>query len=250
MKLSRVRIVILAGLALIAAFAQAGDKGKQNEGRGRVVDSGSFGVFVNQKRVATETFSVREDGNGSLTTSEFKTEGTADNAVQTSELQLTPSGDIRKYEWKEISPGKAQATVVPNNEFLMERIVRAPGEKAEEQPYLLPASTSILDDYFFSHRAILMWRYLSAACKQENAQVQCPVNQPVQFGALNPHQRSSMPLSIAFSGRDKVAIHGSERELNKFVLKSESSDWMLWLDDQFKLIRITIPSESTEVVRD
>jgi len=242
--------VILAGLALTAAVAQAGDKGKQNEGSGRVVDSGSFGVFVNEKRVATETFSIREDGNGSLTTSEFKTEGTADNAVQTSELQLTPSGEIRKYEWKEISPDKAQATVLPNNEFLIQRIVKAPGEKAEEQPYLLPASTSVLDDYFFSHRAVLMWRYLAAACKRDNGQVQCPLNQPVQFGALNPHQRSSMPLSISFSGRDKITIHGSERELNKFLLKSETSDWLLWLDDQFKLIRITIPSERTEVVRD
>ena len=41
----------------------------------------------------------------------FKTEEGTDNAAQTSELRLAPNGDIRKYEWKEISPGTAQAPV-------------------------------------------------------------------------------------------------------------------------------------------
>lgn len=250
MRLLRRLVAILAGLCLVPAVVRAGDKDRPPPATRRVVDSGSFGVFINGKRIATETFSIREDGNGSVSTSEFKTEGSTDNSVQSSELELTPSGEIRKYEWKEISPGKAQATLVPSNEFLLERVIKAPGEKAEEQPFLLPASTSVVDDYFFSHRAILMWRFLAAACKPDNGQLQCPLNQPVQFGAVNPHQRSSMPLSISFSGRDKVAIHGNERELNKFLLKSETSDWLLWLDDKFKLIRITIPSESTEVVRD
>ena len=243
-------IVLLAGLGLAIGIAHAGDKDKQNEPAGKMVDSGSFGVFMKGVRVATETFSIREDGSGSVTTSEFRTEGASDKAVQTSELQLTPTGDIRKYEWKEVTPGKAQATVAPSNEFLMERVVKSPGEKPEELPFLLPASTSILDDYFFSHRAILMWRFLAAVCRQDKGQLQCPVNQPTQFGAMNPHQRSSMPLSVSFTGRDKVTIRGTERELQKFILKSETSDWLLWLDDQFKLVRITIPSENTEVIRD
>ena len=242
--------MLLAGLCLAVGTATAGDKDKPNEAAGKIVDSGSFGVFMKGQRVATETFSIREDGSGSVTTSEFKTEGASDKAVQTSELHLTPSGEIRKYEWKEVAPGRAQATVSPSNEFLMERVVKSPGDKPEELPFLLPASTSILDDYFFSHRAILMWRFMAAVCRQDKGQLQCPVNQPTQFGAMNPHQRSSMPLTVLFSGREKVMIRGSERELNKFILKSETSDWLLWLDDQFKLVRITIPSENTEVVRD
>jgi hypothetical protein len=132
----------------------------------------------------------------------------------------------------------------------MEHISAGPDDKPVEQPFLLPASTSILDDYFFIHREILIWRYLATACKKENATIQCPANQKTQFGTMNPHQRSSVPLSLEFTGRDKVTIRGAERELNKFVLRSEGGDWTIWVDDQFKLQRILITSDATEVVRD
>jgi len=234
----------VAGILLAPVLATAGDK----PAAGKMVDSGSFGVFLNGRRIATETFSIQQNANGSVATSQFKTE--EDKAAQSSELQLTPTGEIRKYEWKELSPGKAQATVAPSNEFLMERSSRGPDEKPDELPFLLPASTSIIDDYFFIHREILVWRYLAAACKQEKGATQCPANQKTQFGTMNPHQRSSQPLSVEFSGRDKIAIRGTEQELNKFVLRSEGGDWTMWLDDQFKLQRIVIASDNTEVLRD
>ena len=143
---------------IVSAVALAGDKPKDGM---KIVDSGSFGVFMNGRRVATETFSIQQGPNGSIATSEFKTDqGNSSQTSQTSELDLSSSGDIRKYEWKELSPGKAQATVVPANEFLTEKIKKTQDDKAEEQPFLLPASTSILDDYFFSQRQILIWRYM------------------------------------------------------------------------------------------
>jgi hypothetical protein len=39
-------------------------------------------------------------------------------------------------------------------------------------------------------------------------------------------------------------------ELNHFLLKSDAGDWSLWLDDQFKLQRILVPGDNTEVLRD
>lgn len=239
----------LAGILLVPAIANAGEKDKPKDGE-QMVDSGSFGVFMNGRRVATETFSVQQSTNGSVVSSQFKTDDATNKAAQSSELQLTPGAEIRKYEWKELSPGKAQATVAPNNDFLMEHISAGPDDKPVEQPFLLPASTSILDDYFFIHREILIWRFLATACKQEKGAIQCPANQKTQFGTMNPHQRSSVPLSLEFTGRDKVTIRGAERELNKFVLRSEGGDWTMWVDDQFKLQRILITSDATEVVRD
>ena len=59
-----------------------------------------------------------------------------------------------------------------------------------------------------------------------------------------------MPLTVEFTGREKIAIRGSEQELNKFILRSEGGDWTMWLDNQFKLQKILIPSDSTEVIRD
>jgi hypothetical protein len=238
----------IACLLLFPLMAVASDKDNKSKD-GQMVDSGTLGVFINGHRVATETFSIQQTGAGSVITSEFKTDE-GEKSVQNSQLQLTPNGEIRKYEWKELSPGKAQATVAPTNDFLMERIRKGTEDKPEEQPFLLPASTNILDDYFFVHREVLIWRYLATACRQEKGDVQCPAGQKTQFGALNPHQRTSLPLSVEFTGRDKITIRGTERELNKFILRSEGGDWTMWLDNQFKLQKILIPSDSTEVVRD
>ena len=237
-----------AVVLLLNVITVAGDKDNKAK-EGQMVDSGTLGVFLHGHRVATETFSVQQNSGGSVITSQFKTDE-GEKSVQNSELQLTPNGEIRKYEWKELSPGKAQATVAPNNDFLMEHISKSPEEKPEEQPFLLPASTNIVDDYFFIHREVLIWRYLATACRQEKGEIQCPAGQKTQFGALNPHQRSSMPLTVEFTGREKIAIRGSEQELNKFILRSEGGDWTMWLDNQFKLQKILIPSDSTEVIRD
>ncbi len=248
-------LVVISLLAVILLVVgsplalQAKDKEKEPEGQ--KVDSGSFGVFMNGRRVGTETFAIYQNANGSVTQSEFKTEGTDAPAAQRSEMQLTASGQIRRYEWKELSPGKAESVVLPNEQFLTQRWTATPNEKPVEQAFLLPLSTSILDDYFFVHREVLAWRYLASACKQEKG-LQCPMKQRVQFGTLNPRQRASAPISMECLGGEKVTVHGSEREMIKLELKSESGNWGLWLESEFpfKVVRISIPGENTEVMRD
>jgi hypothetical protein len=237
--------------ALMLAFSLSGVAlAKEKGDDGQKVDSGSFGVFMNGRRVGTETFSISQNANGSVIHSEFKAEGSAGQAVQNSELQLTGAGEIRRYEWKEQSPGKAQSVVVPNDQFLTQKWSTGPQDKQQEQPYLLPAATSILDDYFFVHREVLAWKYLASACRTEKGQVQCPLKQKAQFGTMNPRQHSSAAASMEFMGREKVTVGNAEKELSKLELKSEAGSWVIWFDDQFKVLRISIPSEKTEVVRD
>jgi hypothetical protein len=231
---------MMALVGCIAASAAPMPKEKEKEHEGKNVDSGSFGVFQNGHRVGTETFSIYQTSNGSVIQSEFKTENAPTPAVQTSEMQLTASGDIRRYEWNELSPEKAESVVLPNDDFLTQKWRTGPQQKEQEQPYLLPASTSILDDYFFIHREVLAWKFLGAACKQEKGQVQCPLKQRAQFGTMNPHQHSSAPLSAEFLGREKVRLE----------LKNDAGTWQLWLDDQFKVMRMSVVGENTEVDRD
>jgi hypothetical protein len=244
-------LVALVGLCLLAASSAAAASGKDDKApTAQNVDSGSFGVFMNGRRVATETFSVHQSSTGSSIVSEFKSEAGADKAEQRSEWQMGPSGDLRKYEWKEVSPGQSQAVVVPNQEFLTERFRASPQDKELEQPFMLPASSSLLDDYFFVQREVLVWKYLASSCKQDKGALQCPLKQRVQFGALNPHSRSSISVTLEFAGREKVTIRGAEIELNRLDLKGESGTWTLWVDDQYKLQRILIQDGNTEVVRD
>jgi hypothetical protein len=244
-------MVALVGLCLLAGSSAVAASGKDDKApTAQNVDSGSFGVFMNGRRVATETFSVHQSSTGSSIVSEFKSEAGADKAEQRSEWQMSANGDLRKYEWKEVSPGQSQAVVVPNQEFLTERFRASPQDKELEQPFMLPASSSVLDDYFFVQREVLVWKYLASSCKQDKGALQCPLKQRVQFGALNPHARSSISVTLEFAGREKITIRGAEVEMNRLDLKGESGTWTLWVDDQYKLQRILIQGENTEVVRD
>jgi len=74
----------------------------------------------------------------------------------------------------------------------------------------------------------------------------------VEFAVLVPQDQTSMPVRVELVGREKVTIRGTERELLRLNLKGEAFSWALWLDDkdQFKLMRVLIADDNTEVVRD
>src|SRR5258708_36537438 len=169
-----VKLRLFALLLLLYLPGMVWAKEKEKEPESKKVDSGSFGVFVKGHRVGTETFSVTQNANGSVMQHEFKAEGQAGKAVQEAELQLTGNGEIRRYEWKEQKPGKAQSTVVPNDQVVTQKWSAGPEEKEHEQPYLLPPSTSILDDYFFVHREVLAWKYLGGSRSPQNGVLRCP----------------------------------------------------------------------------
>ena len=244
----RAKVSVILALALTVCTAltwAASEKESAN-----VVDSGTFAVLMNGKRVASETFSIHQGASGSSVISRFRTEAEATPSEQSSELQLTPAGELKSYEWKEISPGQSHATVVPNQGFLMERYSSGADSKPQEQPFLLPASTNILDDYFFVQREVLAWKYLQTSCKQEKGSIDCPLKVRAQMGTLNAHARASALVSLQFSGREKVRINGTDRDLIRLDLKSETGDWTMWLDDQLKLQRMTDEGNTTEVVRE
>ena len=246
---SVLRYLPLAAL-LVSLSAFPADKKKPSTDPARLIDSGTFGIFVGGKRVASEKFEITQESDGSVTRSDLKVDDGGNKAEQKSELQLSPNGDIRHYAWNEVSPGKATATVDPDNQFLIERLLPSPADKPIERPYILSPSTAILDDYFFSQRELLAWRYLGTSCKPDaSGQSECKLGK-TEFGALIPRQRTSVLVSMQYAGKEKISLHGKEVELDRFNLQGEGIDWALWLDSSHMLQRIVIPADGTEVVRD
>jgi hypothetical protein len=246
--------LLLAGIVLVFMLATglaAATKDKEKEATGQIVDSGSFAVLKNGHRVATEKFSIQKSSSGSTITAQLDAATDVDNAKQNSELRLTPGGDLIRYEWHDVAPGKADLVVMPNDQFLVEKITTQTSTKPAEQPFLMPTSTMILDNNSFVQREILAWRYLASSCKQEGGKTLCP-REPAQFGVLVPQDRISMKVTLEPVGLEKVKINGTERDLLRLHLKDDSGDWMLWLDDQnnFKLVRMVIAGDNTEILRD
>jgi hypothetical protein len=236
------RLLVSLLLLLVATAASAA----RPDEKAHEIDSGVFAVLVNGQEVATETFRIEQGSSYSTVTSEFRTETPTAKSAFRSVLQILPSGELKHYEWHELAPGKAQLTVDPAEGLLNERIQPNPPAKPTVQPLLLPLSTLVLDDYVFSHRQVLAWKYLSQACGA--ALKDCRPTR-ADFGVLVPQQRSSVLVTVEYAGTEKVTLHGVERQLNRIDLKADDMNWSLWLDGDLKVMRILIPSEKTEVVR-
>lgn len=248
--LRKLRIAALLAAAYLAVAASAADKKDQaKSGSAETVDSGSFGVFVKGQRVATETFSIQQQAGSSAIKSQVKQTAGADAISQKSDLEITAAGELIRYEWSQSSGGSL--TVAPNNEFLLEKITTPSSSKLIERPFLMPITSAILDNNFFVHREVLVWRYLAAACKPEGGALKCQ-QEPGDFGVLVPQEENSERVRMELVGKEKIQVRGTGRELMRLNLKGDDFDWALWVDEQdhFKLIRVAIPADNTEVVRD
>jgi hypothetical protein len=215
----------------------------------KLVDSGSFGIFRQGKRVATESFKIEQEPGGSTASFQLKIDDGSKEPAQTAEMELTSTGSLKRYEWHQLMPEKAEALVTPNDPFLLEKMVSAPGAKPVQQPFLVPPTTVILDNNFFAQRELLAWRYMAGGCKPGAKDMECRLA-PEKFGILVPQALNTATVTMESVGWEKVPIRGAERTLIRLNLKTDSGDWALWLDNNYKLVRMLIAGENTEVLRD
>ena len=242
-------LILASSLAALAGAHAADKKDKAKPTSNQTVDSGSFGVFVRGQRVATETFHIEQQNGASIIKSQLKETGGTDSTSQKSDLELSPNGELLRYEWSQASGGSL--SVFPDNDFLKERITTSATAKPAEQAFLLPSSSPILDNNFFVHREVLAWKYLNGICQPSGGDTKCR-QEAADFGALVPQDRTSMSVRMELVGKEKITIRGAERELMRLNLSGENFQWTLWVDDHdhFKLMRVAIPADNTEVVRD
>jgi hypothetical protein len=261
-KATMTKSIFFGAVLLAATCLNAGDKDKSSTDKmaPQVVDSGSFGIYVDGKRIGTETFKIEQRADYSIATAEIKVDDGKIKFVQTAEMQVNPNGDLRSYTWRATVPQKEEVTVVPQDQLLMEHIIPVDQKKTDVK-HVLPASTVILDDYFFSHRQILLWRYLATGCVTKDNQFTCG---PTQFNVFIPHVHTSVTAVMEVVGRDKIKIKGVEQEFNKLSLKtgdsrglvmndqkeSDTQQWLLWVDDHYKIVKMSMPGTNVEIVRD
>ena len=244
--------LILASCFAVFPGARAADKKDKDKAKvapTQTVDSGTFGVFIKGQRVATETFNIEQQNGASIIKSQLKETAGSDSTGQKSDLEITSNGELLRYEWSQASGGSL--SVFPDNDFLKERITSSAAAKPAEQAFLLPSSSPILDNNFFVHREVLAWKYLNGVCQPSGGDTKCR-QESAEFGALVPQDRTSLSVRMELVGEEKITIRGTERELLRLNLTGENFQWSLWVDDHdhFKLIRVAIPADNTEVVRD
>jgi hypothetical protein len=235
-------VLVCLTLSLCAA---GGNQKDQPSSSSKVLDSGIFAVYVKGKRVAQEKFEITQSPDLSVAKAELRMEEAKN--PQIAELRLLPNGNLQRYTWSEKDQGNA--VVEPKDEFLIEKITLTSPAKSAEQPFLMPVSTLILDDYFFSQRQILLWRYLAAQCRPKPGEPGCQLT-PTQFGVIVPRAQTSAQVTVEYVGQQKVSMKGTDRELARFEMKMEGNDWTLWVDEAYKIQKISIAGEQAEVYRE
>jgi hypothetical protein len=233
-------------LVLILAFSSNSLAATQKPlSQERVVDSGTFAVYVKGKRIAQEKFEITQSSELSVAKAELQLE--EGKNPQVAELRMLPNGNLQRYTWSEKDQG--QAVVEPKDEFLVEKLTLKAPNKSAEQPFLMPTSTLILDDYFFSHRQILLWRYLASQCVTKPGDQGCQLP-PTQFGVIIPREQTSAQVTVEYSGRQKISFRGSDRDMARFEMKMDGNEWTLWVDDSYKIQKIAIAGQEAEVYRE
>ena len=233
---------LLLFIVFTSLFATAGSKKTVS---GNVVDSGTFAVYMKGKKIASEKFEILQTPEMNVLKSELRIE--EPKAEQKAELQMSPAGNLLRYEWTE--NGKGQAIVEPKDEFLVEHVTLTEGSKAAEQPFILPASTMILDDGFFSQRELLLWRYLATQCQPKQGEKGCQLGAQ-KYGVIIPRQQTSAQLTVEYKGSQKVNVKGTDIDMQRFELQGEGYDWTVWIDASYKIQKIAIDADSTEIYRE
>lgn len=253
---------LFAALVMTCCVCAARDKDKDKKSSSnKVVDSGSFGIFLNGKRIATEKFRIEQVADVGTLNSEIKVDDGTNKAEQTAEMQVAANGELRLYRWRSTVPSHEESIVEPKDDFLVEHLTSA-DQKKQEVPYILPITTVILDDNFFSQRELLAWRYLTSGCivqevkpDDKSATAKGPASKQLactlsHFGVLVPRQHTAANMTMELMQREKIMFKNSQVELNKIRIDADGIQWFLWLDDDYKVIKISIPANNVEVIRD
>lgn len=244
LKTFRASVMVLAASLFSAVLVMAAPP----KDTGKVVDAGTYSITVDGARVGTETFKIQDMGATNVTTSQIKiTSG--NKAEQSSVLTMTSAGDLVRYAWREISPGKSETSVEVTEKAVMQHLV-IPGEKkATDIPYMTPNSTMVLDDNAFVHRQLLVWRFLRSSCSVTDGKETCANG---KLGVLVPAQHVIAVMSIELVGVEKMQYKGAEKDVAHLKLTSDDVEWNIWVDpaDSYKILRMNIPANKVEVTRD
>lgn len=226
---------------LLSAFAFAADqKG------GTTVDSGTFAVIVGGKRVATETFTMQQGANGNSVVSTLEFDNGTTKAQQHAELEVGSNGALHKYTWQELKPGKAKIVTEPQDTFIVVHQKMSDTDAGKDLTHPLDASTtSVVDENFYSHVQVLIWRYMAMDC---DAKLQCRFEER-KLPVFVPHEDMTQLFTLSYAGEQPILVKKSMMKVNKFQVKTEAGDMTVWMDG-IKMVKLSLPGSNVEVVRE
>ncbi len=216
-KLARFFMPIALAAVCISATAitpRSADQKKAPKGSAKteVVDAGSFGIFVNGKRIGTETFHIEQSSDVSIATSTIKVDEGTSKAEQSSEMRIEPNGNLRLYTWHSTVPIKEESIVEPNEEFLVEHLASG-----------------------------CDWKDNQLHCGRTAFGVLCPRQHVSGNATIELAGREKITVKGVPKELNKVKL---DSDGVQWLL------WITDEDERFKVMKMAVPASNVEIIRD
>lgn len=215
-----------ARTAIIVALAAATGAAATATAQTTVIDEGTFRLSVRGTPVGTETFTIRRTGTGASAATVAQGRVLLDTGEQTRALLQVEGPALRPAAYQIEATGPDRRTIrgqAAGNRFRAQ-IVSPAAETMRE--YLISDGAIIIDDGVAHHHYFIA--------------LHGPGPQPVPV--IVPAQNLQITGTITDAGRETITIGGRNVSAQRLTFQSAGvADRSLWVDDQGRVLRLTIP---------
>lgn len=205
------------------------------EAQARVLDEGTFSIFVGGTRIGREDFSIREaqgGADGAYVAQGNVLRGDSRLAVR---LNTDSTGAPLRFTLDETNDGRAVETISgeARRGLWSGRAIRPNGESAREFP--LPRGSLAAEPLVIHH----LWFLLRFGEGREP-------------NVLHPRSLTMERMEVADAGPDRVSLGLREFVARKWLIRAGGvgEPREAWTDLEGRLLRVRIPAEDLEAVRD
>lgn len=190
--------------------------------------------------VGTETFDIRSTGDRVEAEAEIELRIERDGKVHEfktfPKLVLNSALQPLTYSWNQKGSQSSQLEVDFRSSPAKTRYRTVAGED-DRRDFELPKDVVVLDDNVVHHYQLAVYRYRGTAGGKQTFQV------------FVPQEAMPGPLEVEETGQESVEINARLETLRHLVVSAELARIDLWVDDQQRLQRVSIPAAQLEAVR-
>lgn len=206
----------------------------------RADDQGVLVLSVAGRQIGTEKFTIRST-RGKVE-AEAQIELHIEREGQTFDFQTLPklvlNADLQPltYTWTQKGSESSRLEVDFRSTPVKTRYRTVSGDD-DQRDFELPKDVVVLDDNVIHHYQLLVNRYRMTAGGAQS------------FQAFIPQEALPGVVSVEETGAESVEIDGHTETLRHLVVSTELARVDLWVDNQHRLRRVSIPAAQLEAVR-
>jgi len=218
-----VGVALLAWLAVVSGWPQ--------ETAARV-ERGSFEIRLKDQKIGVETYEIQ------FRETEIEVHGHVELSIageqlkQTTLLTLSPSYQLRRYEWQQQQPKQTFARVAFDGTKATMEFPLTAEELDQREFFFETPELVVLDNNVFHHYLFLLRRYDFARGGPQPIRILIP--------------QEVLPALVTLEDRGEES--GAAGRLRRLVMTSEDNEVWLWLDEKRQLVRLSVPQAQVEVV--